>query len=41
MKLTRQPRLFSLHTSRHLMRLLGKSDEQGESICSISGGGEE
>src|SRR6202047_208052 len=28
MKLTRQPRPFSLHTSRHLMRLLGKSDEQ-------------
>jgi len=26
--LTRQPRPFSLHTSRHLMRLLGKSDEQ-------------
>src|SRR4029079_18573408 len=25
MKLTRQPRPFSLHTSRHLMRLLGKS----------------
>lgn len=28
MKLARQPRPFSLHTSRHLMRLLGKSDEQ-------------
>jgi len=28
MKLTRQPRPFSLHTSRHLMRLLGKSDDQ-------------
>jgi 5-methylcytosine-specific restriction endonuclease McrA len=28
MKLSRQPRPFSLHTSRHLMRLLGKSDEQ-------------
>src|SRR5438094_3805340 len=28
MRLTRQPRPFSLHTSRHLMRLLGKSDEQ-------------
>ena len=28
MKLTRQPRPFSLHTSRHLMRLLDKSDEQ-------------
>jgi 5-methylcytosine-specific restriction endonuclease McrA len=28
MKLTRPPRPFSLHTSRHLMRLLGKSDEQ-------------
>src|ERR1039457_3189959 len=28
MKLARQPRSFSLHTSRHLMRLLGKSDEQ-------------
>ncbi len=28
MKLARVPRPFSLHTSRHLMRLLGKSDEQ-------------
>ncbi len=28
MKLARQPRPFSLHTSRHLMRMLGKSDEQ-------------
>src|ERR687884_1656178 len=28
MKLTRAPRPFSLHTSRHLMRLLGKSDDQ-------------
>jgi 5-methylcytosine-specific restriction endonuclease McrA len=28
MRLTRSPRPFSLHTSRHLMRLLGKSDEQ-------------
>lgn len=28
MKLIRQPKPFSLHTSRHLMRLLGKSDEQ-------------
>lgn len=28
MKLSRSPRPFSLHTSRHLMRLLGKSDEQ-------------
>jgi 5-methylcytosine-specific restriction endonuclease McrA len=28
MKLVRQPKPFSLHTSRHLMRLLGKSDEQ-------------
>jgi len=28
MKLSRAPRPFSLHTSRHLMRLLGKSDEQ-------------
>lgn len=27
-KLARQPRPFSLHTSRHLMRLLGKGDEQ-------------
>jgi 5-methylcytosine-specific restriction endonuclease McrA len=27
MKLHRQPRPFNLHTSRHLMRLLGKSDE--------------
>jgi 5-methylcytosine-specific restriction endonuclease McrA len=28
MKLVRQPKPFSLHTSRHLMRLLGKSDEK-------------
>ena len=28
MRLTRAPRPFSLHTSRHLMRLLGKSDDQ-------------
>jgi 5-methylcytosine-specific restriction endonuclease McrA len=28
MKLVRAPRPFSLHTSRHLMRLLGRSDEQ-------------
>ena len=27
-KLARQPRPFSLHTSRHLMRLLGKADDQ-------------
>jgi 5-methylcytosine-specific restriction endonuclease McrA len=28
LKLIRAPRPFSLHTSRHLMRLLGKSDDQ-------------
>jgi 5-methylcytosine-specific restriction endonuclease McrA len=28
MRLAKQPRPFSLHTSRHLMRLLAKSDEQ-------------
>jgi 5-methylcytosine-specific restriction endonuclease McrA len=28
MKLIRQPRPFTLHTSRHLMRLLGRSDEK-------------
>jgi 5-methylcytosine-specific restriction endonuclease McrA len=28
MKLSRAPRPFSLHTSRHLMRLLAKSDNQ-------------
>jgi 5-methylcytosine-specific restriction endonuclease McrA len=28
MRLVRQPRSFSLHTSRHLMRLLAKSDDQ-------------
>ena len=28
MRLSRAPRPFSLHTSRHLMRLLGKSDDQ-------------
>jgi len=33
------PRPFSLHTSRHLMRILGKSDAQWRSTCSISGAG--
>ena len=28
MRLLRAPRPFSLHTSRHLMRLLGRSDDQ-------------
>ncbi len=28
MHLSRQPRPFTLHTSRHLMRLLGRSDEK-------------
>ena len=28
MRLARLPRPFNLHTSRHLMRLLGKSDDQ-------------
>jgi len=28
MRLSRLPRPFSLHTNRHLMRLLGKSDDQ-------------
>jgi 5-methylcytosine-specific restriction endonuclease McrA len=28
MRLLRPPRPFSLHTSRHIMRLLGKSDDQ-------------
>lgn len=28
MRLARPPRPFSLHTSRHLMRLLGKGDDQ-------------
>jgi 5-methylcytosine-specific restriction endonuclease McrA len=28
MRLARPPRPFSLHTSRHLMRMLAKSDEQ-------------
>jgi 5-methylcytosine-specific restriction endonuclease McrA len=28
MKLARQPKPFSLHTSRHLMRMLGRSDAQ-------------
>jgi len=28
MKLLRQPRPFSLHTSRHLMRLLGRGEDQ-------------
>ncbi|MHB1700212.1 MAG: HNH endonuclease [Acidobacteriaceae bacterium] len=28
MKLAREPRPFSLHTSRHIMRLIGSADEQ-------------
>jgi hypothetical protein len=28
MRLVRQPRPFSLHTSRHLMRLLARSDDR-------------
>ncbi len=28
MKLARPPRPFTMHTSRHLMRMLGKSDDQ-------------
>ncbi len=28
MKLLREPRAFSLHTSRHLMRLMGRSDDK-------------
>ena len=28
MRLLKQPRPFSLHTSRHLMRLVGRADEQ-------------
>jgi 5-methylcytosine-specific restriction endonuclease McrA len=28
MRLVRQPRPFTLHTSRHLMRLMGRSDEK-------------
>ncbi|HMK31813.1 MAG TPA: HNH endonuclease [Terriglobales bacterium] len=28
MKLTREPRSFNLHTSRHIMRLLGHSDDK-------------
>jgi 5-methylcytosine-specific restriction endonuclease McrA len=28
MALTREPRPFNLHTSRHLMRLMGRSDEK-------------
>lgn len=28
MKLSRTPRPFSLHTSRHLMRMMGKADDQ-------------
>jgi len=28
MRLNRQPRPFTLHTSRHLMRMLGKGDDQ-------------
>jgi len=32
MRLLRQPRPFSLHTSRHLIRMLGKSDAQWRKV---------
>ena len=35
MKLLREPRPFSLHTSRHIMRMIGNSDCAGVSICTI------
>ena len=28
MKLLREPRAFNLHTSRHIMRLIGRSDDK-------------
>ena len=28
MKLLREPRAFSLHTSRHIMRMIGRSDSK-------------
>jgi hypothetical protein len=28
MKLMREPRAFNLHTSRHIMRLMGRSDDK-------------
>jgi len=28
MKLLREPRAFNLHTSRHIMRLMGRSDDK-------------
>jgi 5-methylcytosine-specific restriction endonuclease McrA len=28
MKLSREPRAFNLHTSRHIMRLMGRSDDK-------------
>ncbi len=27
-KLLREPRAFNLHTSRHIMRLMGRSDDK-------------
>ena len=29
MKLMRDPRAFNFHTSRHIMRLMGRSDDKG------------
>ena len=41
MRLMREPRPFSLHTSRHIMRMIGSSDFAGENICTIERDGEE
>jgi len=38
MKLVRQPRPFSLHTSRHLIRMLGRATPSGASTCSTEEG---
>ena len=35
MKLMREPHAFNLHTSRHIMRLMGRSTISGGSICFI------
>ena len=37
MILLREPRPFSLHTSRQIMRMLGRATTGGGSICSIEG----
>jgi hypothetical protein len=36
MKLLREPRAFNLHTSRHIMRLMGRSDDKWRKYLLLS-----